>query len=156
MGAVTSSFPLVGNLVGMPHGWARGLGSVGTAQTAYIDDLCASIFFGTGNVVNEAGNILLFVVSAEEAGHFTDGINPNSSLSQDALIGPATQANQVQRLGGTGGVLLTPNTRYSFNSFSIKSILGYAPTFWAPLIWNLTGGPLSVTISAYATHTLQT
>jgi hypothetical protein len=151
--AVTSAFPLVGNLVGLPHGWARGLGSVGTAQTAYIDDLCASIFFGTGNAINLAGNILLFVVSAEETGRFTDGINPNSSLSQDALIGPATQANIVQRLGAGG---LTPNTRYSFNSFSIKSLLGCAPTFWAPLIWNLTGGPLSVTISPYAAHTLQT
>jgi hypothetical protein len=155
--SVTSSFPLVGNLLGLPNGWARGLGSVGTAQTPYVDDFCGAIFFGTGSSVNPAGNIFLFVVTAEEGGRFTDGVNPSSTASQDALIGAATQSNLVQQLGGPRALApLAVNTMYSFAPFSIKALLGGTPTFWAPLIWNLSGFPLSVTIAPYAAHTLQT
>src|SRR5712664_2881181 len=155
MAAVTTAFPLVGNLLGLPNGWARGLGSVGTAQTSYLDDSCSGIWFGTGNMVNPVGNILLFIVTAEEANRFTDGVDPNSAATQHTLIGQATQANLVQRFGGPS-FPLAPNTRYSFNSFSIKSILGGTPVFWSPLIWNLSGDMLSVIIPSYAVHTSQT
>lgn len=156
MTAVTSAFPLIGNLLGLPHGWARGLGSIGTAQTSYLDDFCSPLFFGTSGFVNPAGNIILYMITAEEAGHFTDGIDPNSSLSQSALIGISTQANLVQRLGSNSGASFMPNTRYCFNSFSIKALLQGTPAFWSLLVLNLLGGPLSVTIPPYAVHTTQT
>lgn len=156
MTAVTSAFPLIGNLLGLPHGWARGLGVVGAAQTSYLDDFCSPIFFGTSGFVNPAGNIMLYIVTAEEAGHFTDGIDPNSTLSQTALIGLSTQANLVQQLGPSSGGSFAPNTRYCFNGFSIKALLQGAPSFWSLLVLNLLGGPLSVTIPPYAAHTTQT
>ena len=152
MTTVTVSFPLVGNLIGLPHGAAKGLGVAGA--TAYIDDICGAITVGTGPRVNPLGSILLYVVTAEEAGRFIDGIQPDSPRDQSALIGAATQANLVQRLGGPATPFL-PNTQYSFNGFSINAFLQFRPSLWSPLIWNLSGWALSVTIAPRAVHTLQ-
>jgi hypothetical protein len=149
---LTAPFPLVGNLIGLPHGAAKGLGVAG--GTSYIDDICSQIAVGTGPRVNPLGSILLYVVTAEEAGKFIDAIRPDSPTDQSVLIGAATQANLVQRIGGPATPLL-PNTRYSFNGFSINAFLQYRPSLWSPLVLNLSGWALSVTIAPYAVHTLQ-
>lgn len=152
--ALAVPFPLVGTLISLPNGWARGLGSVGTATTAYVDDW-ASITIATGPMVSSVGSIALYIVIAQEFGRFTDGIDPNSTTNQATLIGSATQANLVQRIGSLQGGLLA-NTRYSFNDFSVKSVLGGTPPFWAPLVWNLSGDYLSSSVSPYASHAVQT
>jgi hypothetical protein len=152
---VPQPFPLIGNLIGLPNGWARGLGSISTS--GFTDCQSSSITFATGNTVQPTGNILLYLVTAEEMGRFTDGIDPDSTLSQDKLIGPSTQANLIQRLGGpTAANPLKVYTLYSFNSFSLKSLLGSRPGFWSPLVWNLSGGMLSTNITPYGVYTLQT
>jgi hypothetical protein len=148
--AAAASFPQAQSLLGLPAGWARGLGYVG--GDAYLDYWC-TISLATGALIDPAGSLVLYLAIAQDPQHFTDGIDPNSPLDQSAMIGVATQTNFVQRLGGVG---LLPNTRYSFNDFSIKAALGGTPTYWAPLVLNLSGGPLSISISPYATYTLQT
>ena len=150
--------PLIGNLVGLPHGWARGLGTLPASGAAtYLDDFCSAITFTTSELVNPVGNILLYIIASEDGLHWTDGIDPKSSTSQDSLIGQSTQANLFQQLGGPStGKPILPNTTYSFNNFSIKSVFNFTPTFWSPLVWNLLGGPLSLTISPIGFHTVQT
>lgn len=154
--ASPASFSLVSNLVSLPHGAAKGIGHAGTAATAYVDDVCSPIFVSTGATVTSQGVIILYIVTAEELTNWTDGINPDAVITQHTKITDATQQNVVQRIG-QGANVLTPSTSYCFGGFSVKSLLGFSPTFWAPLIWNLSGGALSATASDfYAKHTIIT
>jgi hypothetical protein len=148
-------FPLAQGLVGLPPGWARGLGAVGGID--YLDMGC-SIRFSTGPRTDPAGSVVLYIVLGQEPTQFTDAINPNTTADQAPRIKASTQLNFVQRIGGPGSPdPLVPSSRYSFTDFSIKSILGgHTPAYWAPLVLNLSRDFLSTIASPYAVYTVQT
>lgn len=151
--AVPAAFPLLSNLQSLAFGAAKGLGHVGAAGTDYVDDIVSSIFLKTGATVSANGVIVLFVVTAEEIGHFTDLIDPDATTTQHAKIGEATQGNVVAALGA-GTNQLTANTSYCFPAWSVAAFLGFRPTFWAPFIRNLSGGALSAAAGDfYGVHT---
>lgn len=154
--ATPTSFPLLSNLQSLAFGAAKGLGHVGTAATDYVDDIVSPIFIKTGATASTNGLVTLFVVTAEELGHFTDLIDPDATTTQHTKISDATQA-QVVSILGVGATSLAANTSYCFPSWSVYDVLGYKPTFWAPFVRNLSGGALSATAGDfYGTHTTLT
>ena len=148
------------NLTGLPNLNMKGLGHVGTAQTAYVDAIIAPIAVRTAaSAVSGTGVIRLFLVVAEEIvspSRFTDGIDPDATANQIAALGQATVANLVDTItGGQNG--LQNGTVYYFQGFSVKSVLGYTPTFWALVILNNSGAALSAVANQhYARYTLIT
>jgi len=148
------------NLTSLPNLNMKGLGRVGTAQTGYVDAVVSPIFVRTAaSGVVSTGAIRLFLVAAEEIAspsRFTDGIDPDATTNQITSIGQATLANLVDTISGGQNGLQTA-TVYCFQGFSVKSVLGYTPTFWAPVIMNNSGAALSaVATQHYARYTLIT
>jgi hypothetical protein len=151
-----ANFTLLSNLQSLPNGAAKGLGRVGTAATAYIDDACSVIKVTTGATVSANGQIVLFLVASDDGTNWTDGINPDATITQHTKITAASLNNMIYRIG-QGQSTLAVSTAVWFPGFSVVSALGYRPTFWAPVIWNLSGGPLSATAGDFlGTHTIQT
>lgn len=148
------------NVTGLPNLNLKGLGHVGTAQTTYVDAVVSPIFVRTASSgVSNTGAITLFIVAAEEIAspsRFTDGIDPDATANQITSLGQATLSNMVDRItGGSNG--LQNGTVYCFQGFSVKSVLGYAPTFWALVIMNNSGANLSAVAGQhYARYTLIT
>jgi hypothetical protein len=154
--AAPAAFPLLSNLQSLAFGAAKGLGHVGTAAADYVDDIVSPIFLKTGATVSADGIIVLFVVTAEELGHFTDLIDPDATTTQHAKISDATQSQVVSVLG-QGPNPIAANTSYCFPAWSVYELLGFKPTFWAPFVRNRSGGALSATAGDfYGVHTTLT
>jgi hypothetical protein len=152
--ASLATFPLgpaqsTDNLTGLPSNQAKGLGSLGTALVQYYDDIVAPLQFKSGaSGTTGTGTVSLYLVCSEDGTNWSNGINPNSSSDQSTLIGT------LQML--TPAITVTANaTTYLFPEFSIYSLLGFMPTYWAVVVYNQSGAALDATAANfYAKHSL--
>jgi hypothetical protein len=155
--SAATNFTLLSNLQSLANGAAKGLGRIGTAGVSYLDDSCSVIKVTTGATASNNGSIELFLVASDDGTNFTDNIDPNATTSQDAKIAAASLNQLVWIIGAGGKAKLDPATSYWFPGFSVVSILGYRPVFWAPVILNKSGGPLSANAGDFlGIHAIQT
>jgi hypothetical protein len=158
--SAATSFTLLSNLQSLAHLAAKGLGSIGTGGTSYIDDACSFIKVTTGATVSPNGQIVLFLVTSEDGTNWTDGIDPTATgagSNQSTKIAAGSLNNIVFRIGAGGQSQLAASTTYFFPGFSVVSILGFRPVFWSPVVWNVSGGALSATAGDFfGKHVIQT
>jgi hypothetical protein len=150
--AAPVALPLLSNLTSLAHGAAKPLGQIGNAATGYIDTVF-SLKLTTGATVVSNGIIQVFLISAENAtpvADWTDGINPNATITQHTKITDASTRQIAYRLGAGQNTIITAATAYTIPQFSVLSVLGFRPTFCAVVVWNLTGGALSATAGDFS------
>jgi hypothetical protein len=141
------------NITGLANGQAKGLGAVGTALTQYYDDNVAPVRILSGaSGVSGSGTASMYVVISEDGANWTNGVNPNSTSDQSALVG-SSSANPLPVLQTIN--VVANATTYEFAGFSIASVLLYMPTYWAIVIYNQSGAAFNGTSSNFvANHTL--
>src|SRR5271166_471076 len=152
--AALTTFPIgpaqsTDNLTGLPNNQAKGLGSLGTTLTQYYDDNVAPIQFKSGaSGVTGTGTVALYLVCSEDGATWSNGINPTSTSDQSPLIGSLPLFTPAIVVGANA-------TTYVFPEFSIYSLLGFMPTYWAVVVYNQSGAALdSTAASFYAKHSL--
>jgi hypothetical protein len=157
--AAPVALPLLSNLQGLAHGAAKPLGQIGAAATGYVDRTF-TLRLTTGATVVSSGQILVFLITAENATpvtDWTDGINPAAVVTQNTKITDASLSQLAYRLGAGANTTITPSTVYTIPQFSVLSVLGMRPSFCSVVVWNLSGGALSANAADFAGFsTLQT
>jgi hypothetical protein len=152
--ASLATFPLgpgqtTDNLTGLPNNQAKGLGSLGTTLVQYYDDNVAPLQFksGTSGVIG-TGTVSLYLVCSEDGANWTNGINPNSTSDQSSLLGGLVPL--------VPAVTVTANvSTYMLPEFSVYSLLGFMPTYWAVVVYNQSGTALDATAANFsAKHSL--
>jgi hypothetical protein len=135
------------NLTALTNNKALGLGALGTAVTQYYDDNVAPIQIKTGaSAVN--GVVSLYLVCSEDGSIWTNGIDPNTTSDQSGKLG------QLQPVVPPIAVAANATT-YTFPEFSVYSVLGFMPSFWAVVVFNQSGQTLDSTAgNFYAKHSL--
>ena len=151
--ASLATFPLgpgqpTDNLTALPNGQAKGLGALGTGLVQYYDDIIAPIRLKSGGSVSGSGNASLFLVCSEDGITWTNGINPNSTSDQSSLLGSLPSLTPVMTMAANA-------TPYYFPEFSVYSLLGFMPTFWAIVVYNQSGAAFdSSATNFFAQHSL--
>jgi hypothetical protein len=130
--AALTTFPLASNLTSLPSTQAMGLGSLGTTLLQYYDDNVAPIQITSGaSGVSASGTASLYVVCSEDNTHWTGGVNPAVTADQSAALATLTALSTI--------AVVANATTYEFPEFSIYSVLGFMPTYWAVVIYNQSG-----------------
>jgi hypothetical protein len=147
--AALTAFSLTSNLQSLPTAQAKGLGSLGASVTQYYDDNVAPITIRSGvSGVSASGTVSFFLVCSEDGTNWTNGINPNATTDQ---AGSLTGLTPLQPVLG----VVANATNYIFPEFSVYSILGFMPSFWALVVLNQSGAALDATLTNfYARHSL--
>jgi len=152
--ASLATFPLgpgqsTDNLTALPNGQAKGLGALGTTLVQYYDDIVAPIQIKSGTAgVTGSGTASLFLVCSEDGTSWTNGINPNSTSDQSSLIDSLPSLSPVVTVAANGAL-------YYFPEFSVYSLLGFMPTYWALLVYNQSGTAFDATAANFiAKHSL--
>jgi hypothetical protein len=134
-------------LTSMPNGSAYGLGSLGAATTQYYDDNIAPIKITTATGTSASGVALLFLVVSEDNTNWTNGINPAVNTDQS---GKLTGINPLFTVSAN-----VDSTAFFFPEFTVASVLGYMPSFWAVVVWNQSGAAFNATAgNFFASHSL--
>lgn len=151
--ASLATFPLgpgqsTDNLTALPNGQAKGLGALGTSLVQYYDDIVAPIRIKSGGSASGSGTASLFLVCSEDGTTWTNGINPNSTSDQSSLLGSLASLTPVVTVAASAAL-------YYFPEFSVYSLLGFMPTFWAIVVYNQSGAALdSAATNFIAQHSL--
>jgi hypothetical protein len=134
--AALTSFPLSSNLASLPSTQAMGLGSLGTTLLQYYDDNVAPIqITSAASGVSGSGTASLYVVCSEDNTHWTGGVNPAVTADQSASLASLKALWTINVVANA--------TIYEFPEFSIYSVLGFMPTYWAVVIYNQSGAALA-------------
>jgi hypothetical protein len=147
--AALTAFPLVSNLQNLLNNQAKGLGQLGTAATQYYDDNVAPITIRSGaSGVSSSGTVSFYLVCSEDGTNWTNGVNPNATTDQSAGLAGLPPLQPV--LG-----VVANATNYILPEFSVYSVLGFMPCFWAIMVLNQSGAALDATLANfYARHSL--
>jgi hypothetical protein len=151
--ASLATFPLgpgqsTDNLTALPSGHAKGLGALGTSLVQYYDDIVAPIQIKSGGSVTGSGTTSLFLVCSEDGTSWTNGINPNSISDQSSLIGSLPSLTPMVTVAANSAL-------YYFPEFSVYSLLGFMPTYWAIVVYNQSGAAFDGTAANFiAKHSL--
>jgi hypothetical protein len=147
--AALAAFPLVSNLQTLPTAQAKGLGSVGTTLVQYYDDNVAPITIRSGaSGVSASGTVSFFLICSEDGTNWTNGINPNATTDQSLALAGLTPLQPILPVVANA-------TNYIFPEFSVYSILGFMPSYWALVAFNQSGAALDATLANfYARHSL--
>jgi hypothetical protein len=129
-------------LTALPSATALGLGTINQSTLLPYDINIAPIRIKTGaSGVSVSGYCRLWLVTSEDGTVWTDGVDPTTATNQ---------ASKLITAPLFGGISAAANaTTYYFPEFSVASLLGFMPLYWAVVVENQSGAALDAVAASF-------
>jgi hypothetical protein len=129
-------------LTSLPSATAYGLGSVNQSAAMQYDNNVAPIRIKTGaSGTSATGYCRLWLVTSEDGTVWTDGVDPTVATNQAAKLVTAPLI--------TGIATVANATTYYFPEFTVMSVLGFQPLYWAVVVENQAGSALDTVAASF-------
>ncbi len=129
-------------LTSLASATALGLGAVDQHSSYQYDNNIAPIRIKTGSTGTSAsGYCRLWLVVSEDGTVYTDGVDPDSASNQASLLVTSTLVAAIATTANA--------TTYYFPEFSVMSVLGFQPMYWAVVVENQSGHALDTTAASF-------
>lgn len=136
------------NLTSLASATALGLGAVDQHTALRYDNNVAPIQIKSGaSGTSASGFVSCYLITSEDGTVWTDGIDPNSASNQKSKIATATLVQAI--------AVVANATTYYFTEFSVATVLGFEPLYWAVVIDNESGHALDTTAANFYSKYLE-
>jgi len=129
-------------LTSLASATALGLGAVNQSAAMAYDNNIAPIRIKTGaSGTSASGYCRLWLVTSEDGTVYSDGIDPDTATNQASKLSTSTLVSAVATIANA--------TTYHFPEFSVMSVLGFQPLYWAVVVENQAGSTLDTSAASF-------